>query len=126
MAYENQQPSNYSVKADADLSELQFYLVEMTGDNQIGITAALNNRAAGVLQNKPKSGQHAKVCPLGVTKIRVGSGCSFGDCLTVADSGWASVQASGTGVIGYVINGCSSGGIATGFINMANAVGRLV
>ena len=123
MAYERQQPCNFIAKADADLSALQFFLVEMTADNTVGITTADNNRAAGVLQNKPESGQHATVCPLGVTKVRVGSGgIAYGAIVTVADSGWARGVSSGMRGIGYCIDGAGSGYIATAFINMANAI----
>jgi hypothetical protein len=122
MAYERQQPCNFIAKADADLSGLQFYAVEMTADDQIGITTLTPGvRAAGILQNKPESGQHATVCPLGVSKVRVINNSTYGDVISVADSGWVTAVDSGIGAIGFIINGCTSGGIATAFINMANA-----
>ena len=125
MAYEGKQPCNFSAKASADISGLQFYLVEMSGDNQVNITSTANNKASGVLQNKPESGQHGRICPMGVSKLRVGVACSYGDSVTVADSGWASVVDSGLRAIGFVIDGCNSGGLAVSFINMANAVSEL-
>lgn len=124
MAYEGKQ-INFSAKASADLSSLQFYLVEMSGDDQINITSSANGSTAGVLQNKPESGQHGRVCPVGVTKVRVGAACSYGNKLSVADSGWATLANSGLNTIGFVIDGCNSGGTATAFINVANAVSQL-
>lgn len=122
MAYERQQPCNFIAKADADLSAKQFCVVEMTADDQIGIvTLTPGVAAAGILQNKPKSGQHATVCPLGVSKVKVIDNCTYGDILSAQDSGWATAVDSGPFAIGFVINGCTSGGIATAFINMANA-----
>lgn len=123
MAYERQQPCNFIAKADADLSGLQFYAVEMTADDQIGLTTLTPGKlGSGVLQNKPESGQHAAVCPLGVSKVRVINNCTYGDILSVADSGWLTSVNSGVAAIGFVINGCTSGNIATAFINMANAI----
>ena len=125
MAYERQQPCNFTAKADADLSGLQFYAVEMTADDQVGITTLTPGiPGAGILQNKPESGQHATVCPLGVSKVRVINNCTYGNVISVADSGWVTAVDSGAGgggAIGFLINGCTSGGIATAFINMANA-----
>ena len=111
----------FTAKAAADLSGFQYYLVSMSGDDTVN-TAAANQIAAGVLQNKPEADQHATVVPLGITKIRAGEACSYQDCITAGDSGWLEVvAASGYSTIGYIINGCNSGGIATAFINMANA-----
>jgi len=123
MAYERQQPCNFIAKADEDLSGLQFFLVEMTGDELVGMTDTTDDPCAGVLQNKPTSGQHATVCPIGVSKVRVGSGgISAGAVLTAADSGWACSVSSGHRSIGYCINGAASGMIATAFINVTNAL----
>jgi len=123
MAYERNQPCNFIAKADEDLSGSQFYLVEITGDNQVGLTDTTDAPAAGVIQNKPKSGYHATVCPLGVTKIIVGSGgLTAGDVVSAADSGFCCKVTSGHRAIGYCIDGAGSGYIATAFINMANAI----
>lgn len=122
MSYERQQPCNFTAKVDADLSALQFFLVEMTGADQVGmttLTAGINS--VGVLQNKPTSERFASICPLGVSKVRFGGACSYGNAVSAADSGWATAANSGVASIGFVINGCNSGGIATCFINMANA-----
>ena len=116
MAYSGKQPCNYSAKAGADLSGLQFYLLIMSADNGVNITTTAGAAIAGVLQNKPASGQHAVVCPLGITKVRVGGACSYGNTLTSAGSGWAAVAGSGNTAIGYVRHGCNSGGIAVAVI----------
>jgi len=122
MAYEGNQPCNFSAKADADYSGHQFFCVEMTADNGFGIsTLTAGVHPAGVLQNKPTSGQHARICPLGISKVRFGGACSYGNAVSAADSGWATAANSGVATMGFVINGCNSGGIATCFINMANA-----
>ncbi len=57
--------------------------------------------------------------------MRVGGACSYGNKLTTADSGWATVTDSGLITIGFVIDGCASGMIATAFINCANAISEL-
>lgn len=125
MAYERTQ-FTFPAKAGADLSGLQYYLVKMSGDDTVNITATANEACAGILQNKPAaSGRHAEVCFLGVSKVRVDGACSYGDRLSVADSGFATVADSGLGTIGLVVHGCASGMIATAAINCANAVSEL-
>lgn len=119
--YQGKQPCNYSAIAGADLSGLQFYVLKMSGDNQVNITDTALGDIAGILQNKPESGQHATVCPLGMSKVRVGGACSYGNILTAADSGWAAVCGSGGNAFGFVRHGCNSGGIALAFVNCANA-----
>jgi len=124
MAYERQQ-MGFPALAAADLSGLQFYCVKLTGDNKVNITDTAGSDCAGVLQNKPESAQHANVAAIGVSKIRVGGACSYGDLLSVADSGWATVATSGTKTFGFIVDGCASGMIATTVLNCSNAISAL-
>lgn len=116
---------DFPAEASADLSGVQYYCVKMSGDNAVNITDTAGEDCAGILQNKPESGQFADVAVLGVSKVRVGGACSYGDLLSTADSGWATVAASGTKTFGYVIDGCASGMIATTALNCCNAINAL-
>lgn len=120
MAYERTQ-IGFPAIAGADLSGLQYFLVKMSGDDTVNITDTALEDVAGVLQNKPASGRNAEVCCIGISKIRVGQACSYGNILCAADSGWGDVATSGYPAIGFVIHGCNSGMIATALINCANA-----
>jgi len=48
-------------RADADLRTKQFFIVKLTGDNQVGLPTAATDTALGVLQNKPNAGEAAAV-----------------------------------------------------------------
>ncbi len=125
MSFENQQPCNYSAKAAADLSANQYFCVEASGDMEVNIVQADLDVCVGVLQDKPKSGYHGRVCPIGITKVVVGVACSYGNKLYAADSGYAlpiTTVGSGKRAIGHVLKGANSGGIAVAFITCANAV----
>lgn len=121
MSYERKQAVNFPAESAADLSGLQYYVVKMAGDNKVNITDTAGEKAAGILQNKPESGQNADICAIGVSKIRMGAACSYGNNITSADSGWGAVASSGGIGLGYIIDGCNSGGIATAVINIHNA-----
>lgn len=125
MSFANKQPCNFTAKASADLSTSQYYLVEMSGDMEVNITQSAITVCVGVLQDKPKSGYHGMVCPIGVTKIKIGVACSYGNKLYSGDSGFAvpiTTAGSGKPAIGHVLQGANSGGLATAYITCANAV----
>lgn len=58
-------PHNYgpvqSFLAGSDLRTKQFYVVELTGANQVDLANAATDVAIGVLLNKPNSGQAASI-----------------------------------------------------------------
>ena len=69
MAFEAVQIKIPGLKAAADLSSKQYYLVELTAADTVNVCNGVTDRPIGVLQNAPKSGEPAEVCALGVTKI---------------------------------------------------------
>jgi len=74
--------------------------------------------ASGIVQDKPKSGEHGRVCFLGSSKYRAGGAVAAGVHLTVATSGYITEAASGNHWVGY--NGAdavSSGGIGEGYFS---------
>jgi hypothetical protein len=79
--------------------------------------------AIGVLQNKPKSGEHATVRVFGRSRIKAGGTITAGGAFTVTANATATAVASGQYILGIAITGVASGGIFTGFINHAGYKG---
>jgi len=53
-----------SFRAGSDLRAKQFYVVELTGDNQVDACNAATDLAVGILNNKPNTGEAAAVMTL--------------------------------------------------------------
>lgn len=111
MAHQNVHRST-TVRASADLSAVQFQAITI-----LGALPTVARTAAGVLQNKPTSGQHANLAVAGELKIRFGSGGvnanSTGMPITIASGGLAVAAASGDVIYGRTkTRGISSGEIA--------------
>lgn len=101
-------PDLLSIKAGADLSSgVQFKAIVVAGT-----VAANNSTAIGILQNKPKSGEHAAVAVSGHMKAYVGAAVSAGDRLKVTTSGYLTGVASGDGACAKALAAASSGSIA--------------
>lgn len=81
-----------SYSAGADLSAKQYLAVKLTAANVVGVAGA-GEKAIGVLQNKPTSGQAATVRELGRTKHVVD-----GNAAAIAAGDWLKANAAGKGV----------------------------
>jgi hypothetical protein len=78
---------NQSYPAGADLSALQFTAVRFgTGKTVVGATTT-TAPLIGILQNKPTTGQAAKVGVKGVAKAIAGGSITAGDKLTATTGG---------------------------------------
>jgi hypothetical protein len=89
-AYEDDCYVELSFIAGADLSAKQYYLVEMSA-NQTGTVAnATTDKIVGVLQNKPTSGQVARVRVHGVTRVVSNGAVAFGE--------WVGPHTDGTAI----------------------------
>ncbi len=85
-----------------------------------GKKANTGKESSGIIQNKPKSGEHGTLCFVGCSKYRAGGAIVAGSNLTVATSGYLVAPTSGHHLIGC--NGataCASGAIGEGFFNFA-------
>lgn len=85
-----------------------------------GKKANTSREASGIVQDKPKSGEHGRVCFSGCSKYRAGGAVAAGSNLTVTLSGYLINPTSGHSLIGC--NGataCASGAIGEGFFNFA-------
>ncbi|MEO8483335.1 MAG: capsid cement protein [Acidobacteriota bacterium] len=80
-------------EAENDLSSKQFYAVEAgAAVGQVDIADANADVILGILQNKPKAGEAARVCTISglITKAVVngsGTNIAYGDPLQVANGG---------------------------------------
>jgi hypothetical protein len=81
-----------NMKAGADLSANQFYIVKQTAADTVGLTSAVTDRPFGVLVNAPKQNNAASVQTDGIAKVvSDGSGTSIaaGDQVGTDTSGRA-------------------------------------
>lgn len=100
--------STIGIAAGADLSAFQYKIIAVDGT-----LAATNAVALGVLQNKPKSGEHADVAFSGHMKAYVGGGSvAAGAQLAVTTSGYLITNATSTsGIVGRAITAAASGSL---------------
>ena len=109
-----------SCVASGDLSGLQFKFVSKATDplGKVVMIPASGGQSEGVLQNKPKNGEHAAVVNQGNTKLFIASSLGGGAEIACGSSGWG-ISATGSGQfkMGYLITGADSGLIAEAFIN---------
>jgi hypothetical protein len=133
MAVKGPEPLPYTLVAGADLSGAQFAPIAINANGQAIVSNGGGTAFIGVLENKPKLGEHATV-QLGpcVTKVRVGLAVTPGNYLTIQSGGWFipgqaatfnnSVWAnagSKTAIAGIAFDTVASGGVATAKIFQA-------
>jgi len=115
MAYEYD-VKNESFVAGADLSALMHRVVDLSGGNSV-IDVAGAGGGYGVLQNKPRLGEHATVAAGGISLVRVGAAVNAGSLATSAASGWAVQVSVTTGTVskafGIFMTSAASGMLAS-------------
>ena len=88
-------PHNYgplqSFKAGSDLRLKQFYIVELTGDNQVDLANAATDVAVGVLENKPNTNEAAAV----LTMVGARQPTAMDGTTDIAAGDWLGVNSSG-------------------------------
>jgi hypothetical protein len=97
-----------SIAAGADLRTFQYKIVAIDGT-----LAATNAVAAGVLYNKPNTGEGAQIAFQGHMKAYVGGGSiTAGDQLAVTTSGYLIKNVTSTsGIVGRAVKAASSGSL---------------
>lgn len=99
---------SFSAIATADLSTACQYKVVTVS----GTIAAANATAIGVLQNKPKLNEAARISYAGHMKAYVGAAVNAGDELVVTTSGYLITNATSvSGIIGKCITTAASGAL---------------
>ena len=109
-----------SCVASGDLSGMQFKFVSKATDalGRVVMIPSSGGQPEGVLQNKPKNGEHAAVVNQGNTKLWLASSLGGGAEVAVGSGGWAvTVTGSGQWKAGYLITGADSGLIGEAFLN---------
>lgn len=105
--------------ASGDLSTSQYHIVDVIAAFKVANAGA--RLGYGVLQNKPKDGEHASVCIEGVTKVVGGAAIAVGDLITSAGSGFGATVASGSAgtkqVIGRALTACASGSVFSMYVD---------
>jgi hypothetical protein len=98
--------------AAADLSSSQYLAVALNGSEQWALCTALGQKAQGVLQDKPTSGQFGEAAVAGITKAKAGGAVSIGDPLTVdANSKFVKANDADEHVIGYAIEDAAAANV---------------
>jgi hypothetical protein len=113
-------PNNYgpvqTFTAENDLRTKQFYIVELSGDNQVDVADGATDVTIGVLHNKPNSGEAAAVMTLqGARTVAALDGTTdiaAGDWLGVTTSGALIKKATADyGVCAIALEACTTNGV---------------
>lgn len=92
-----------SFEAAADLRTKQFYLVKLDANRKVVLASAATDNIIGVLQNKPNTGQSAKVRLIGISKVVAGA------AFTLATNTWLTSDANGKAVAAAPAAGTNNG-----------------
>lgn len=104
---------SYSIVAGADLSDQQYKNVNVSG-----VLAATDMTVFGVLQNKPRAGEHAAVKTIGVSKVycpvSIGPNTLIGQ--SNVTSGVIAIVTSGGVAFGRTLTSGTSGSYVTALL----------
>lgn len=95
--------------ASEDLSSNQYYGVHLDGDRSVDLQDAATEKPAGILLNKPESGEAAEVLVLGRCPVVVAEAISAGERIRIGADGKAYVWDPGTDTTAYVVGTCVEG-----------------
>ena len=105
--------------ADNDLDSYQYHIVVNSKTNLVDRVATSGLGCIGVLQNKPKSGEHADVTLVGRCRVIAGGTIAGGGEFMSTASGTATDATSGGYILGTALTSVASGGIFTGLLSHA-------
>ena len=121
MAYTDPGLDLGTLTAAADLSGKQYYFVKLASATTVNVCTATTDRAIGILQNDPTSGQSAVVRIFGISKVVADGTIAFNNVIgTSADSqADAIVPGTDTSVVtlGVAIQAASASETFTMFLN---------
>jgi len=96
--------------ASEDLSSSKFYLAVLASNTTCSLAGA-NERAIGVIQNNPESGEQCSIMLLGISFVIAGEAIDIGTMLTAKSDGKAEeADAAGEWVIGYALESAAADG----------------
>lgn len=101
-----------------DLSAAQYHFVKLSADNTVAICAQTTDKPIGILQNKPVgasgAAKAARVRVIGVSRLVAGGQLVAGnDIGTHSDGTGVAKSADKDIIMGQVLEGAASGGVAT-------------
>lgn len=91
--------------AGADLRSHQYKFVKLNSTGKVVLCDTAGERAFGILENKPRNGQSARVRVEGVSKVLVAASqtITHGTRLTTDANGRAAAAATGNNVLGIAL-----------------------
>lgn len=93
----------FTATSEWDLSAKQYLGLTVGGsDNYVKVASAAGVKCIGVLQNKPSSGQPARVRTHGITKMIAGGAITRNDNIDVGATGFART-AVGSNILGVAL-----------------------
>jgi len=104
------QPLNFTVVAAVAIP--QYHIVLGSGENYGGLAGAgLGAALIGVCQGAPQAGEFATVCPLGKSRVVVGSAVTAYQKITSTASGRACPTVSGDTIVGMALQAGAVGDV---------------
>jgi hypothetical protein len=99
------------LKAAADLSAKQHYLVKVTAADTVNVAADATAAILGVLQDNPDAANKtATVAYGGIAKVKAGGTIAIGDAITGTTGGAAlATTTAGDWIIGHAVDAAASG-----------------
>ncbi|CDH43839.1 DUF2190 family protein [Candidatus Contendibacter odensensis] len=97
--------------AGADLSAVQYQFVKQNSSGQAVVCSVAGEKALGVLQNNPTSGQSATVAYEGITKVQAAATIVPGNDIATNAAGKAVVALTTNKILGECISGGATGEI---------------
>lgn len=110
MAYQGDAQYAQGVNAAADLSTKQYYAVKITAANAVNVATVQGERVSGIIDNKPASGEAARVITSGPAKASADAAISAGAWLTTQSDGQVMTAAAGDFVIGQAKEAATAAG----------------
>ena len=97
--------------ASEDLSEKQFYIMQMDSDGNMEIAESATDLILGVLQDKPESGQAGTYRHAGTSKVVASAAIAIGADVTTTSAGKAvTTTTQGDKVIGIALEAAAADG----------------
>lgn len=105
-----------TLTAASDLSAKQWYGVKVDSAGKAAAITATTDICAGVLRNKPETGEAAEICPVGaggVARMILGATIDEGALVTIDSTGRAAASAAANYTIGLTLKGGAVGEIGS-------------
>lgn len=121
-AWEMNLVSDVPLIAGESLTTKQYYFVKLSADNTVVLVTGAGDTPIGVLQNKPASGQTARVRIAGISRIVSSGNIAYGSNIGTDGNGKAVVKSADKDIgAGVVIQGASNDlEVLTAAINCLN------